>query len=276
MLWGNNVNNANAMPMWRVNPELSNQNLVYLNSSTGNTSANSIAFTATASATSLGLAAGWFIYNTSTKVALGTVATVTGTAVTTVASLPVAVAASANLSFSKYPTNYQLFENISANVDGTNVVHGIYGVTPLMANIAHTAHSQKKISPGWYSVRTGMGPATNITIAGGGTLYSNNDLIKITSTIAGTTNCSANVVTNGSGVIQATSYSINALSNGGGMFVNTGATSIGITTSTGSGGATPTFSLGGRANRVWKECLVSMGSTYDPTNTHTTSMFPRT
>ena len=101
---------------------------------------------------------------------------------------------------------------------------------------------------GWVRVQRGTGPVTSITITSGGTGYANSDTVKVS---GGTTNAAANVVTNGNGTITTVT-----LSSGGSGFVNTSTANLTITTSAGTNAALVAV-LGGRANRVQTEVLVT-------------------
>ena len=251
MQWSANASSANSMPNWRIALDVSNKISARLTTSAANTSVNSIPFTST---TGSGIGTGWFIYNN--KQSLGVVSTINTTTITTVNNLPAGgVASGSNLTFTKVATNSQLFDNIipSTSKGAKNSVIGVFGVTPLMANVSSAA-GKKRTVPGWYVVKSGMGPSKNHVVTNGGTLYSNNDVVLISSTANGTINSSANVITNGSGVITSFSF---PFSNNGGLFVNTSTTTQSITTSTGSS-FTMSYALGGRAGRVKRECLATL------------------
>jgi hypothetical protein len=167
--------------------------------------------------------------------------------------------------------NAPLYQNTTPSVfkSANSMVAGVYGVTNTMVNVANTAGKHKTV-PGWYLVRSGMGPVVNTKIVSGGAGYnSGTDTIKITSTVANTINTQIGFTNNASGVITAlTSMTLN-----GGLFVNTSTTTVSITTSGGSA-ASITFTLGGRANRIQKECLVVTPSMVDSTGIVNTAMFP--
>jgi hypothetical protein len=130
-------------------------------------------------------------------------------------------------------TGVQLFGTTVVGLDDGEVASG---------NIAN---------PGWVRIKRGTGPVSAITIASGGTGYSNSDTVNVS---GGTVNAAANVVTNGNGVITTVT-----LSNTGAGFVNTSTATVAITT---SGGTTANLVpvLGGRANRVQTEVLVAISS----------------
>ena len=173
--------------------------------------------------------------------------------------------------------NAHLFQNTtpSSFKGANNSVVGVYGVTPKMVQLANTA-GVKGTVPGWYIVKSGMGPSKSHLITGGGTLYDNTDIVLVTSTLTNTINCSATIVTSNAGVI----VSLGAFSNNGGLFVNNSTTTLavkaagGATASVAGTGATFTFKLGGRANRVAKECLVSLGSMSNDTAASNTALWP--
>ena len=113
-------------------------------------------------------------------------------------------------------------------------------------------------NPGWQQITYGRGPLAGLTMVVGGSGYSNTDRVRVAGA-AGSVNASATLVTNATGGIVSV-----AVSNVGGKFVNTSTTSVSIfnannTPSVGSG-ATFTFKLGGRANRITMETLVTQTS----------------
>jgi hypothetical protein len=131
--------------------------------------------------------------------------------------------------------------NTGVQVFGTGVV-GLDVGEVASGNPAHA---------GWNRVVRGTGPVKMITITAAGTLYANTNTINIT---GGTVNATATIQTNGSGVVQSIT-----VTNPGAGFTNT-ATAVGtVTTATGTG-LTFTIALGGRANRIFTETLVAMGS----------------
>ena len=134
-----------------------------------------------------------------------------------------------------------LFANTTVGAFETGIAEGVYGISPGESPKTHT---------GWILRREGSGPVIDITITAGGTGYVNTGVVTVS---GGTVNATANVRTNGSGVIT----SLINLSNGSG-FKNSSNTTVAI--SGGGSGAALTPVLGGRANRVSDEVLVSMGS----------------
>jgi hypothetical protein len=101
---------------------------------------------------------------------------------------------------------------------------------------------------GWVRVQRGTGPVASITITAGGSGYSNADTVKVS---GGTTNAAATLTTNSTGGIATVT-----LTNGGAGFTNTSGSTLAITTANGTG-ANLAFTLGGRANRVQTEVLVT-------------------
>ena len=93
--------------------------------------------------------------------------------------------------------NVTLFSN---TVPVGNMVVGLYGVSPLMANVANTA-GKKNIVPGWYVVRWGEGGVNSIAVVGNSTptQYANGQSLVFTGgTVTGKallqTNATGNVV----------------------------------------------------------------------------------
>jgi hypothetical protein len=124
----------------------------------------------------------------------------------------------------------------------------LFGTTVVGLDDGEIQTGRKAAHTGWVRVQRGTGPVASITISAGGTGYSNADTVKVS---GGAVNAAANVVTNGTGIIQTVT-----LSTGGSGFVNTSTATLAITTSGGSG-ATLVPVLGGRANRVSTEVLIT-------------------
>lgn len=169
------------------------------------------------------------------------------------------------------------FMNTTPSAYVNNQVFGVYGVTNTQVHAAESnaAHKTLNLQPGWWTVKQGMGPVVNLSIGTAGSGYSNNDKAVITSTIAGTINTGANVLTNASGVITG----FGPLGNAGGLFINSTSSTLSITNTT---GGTPNGSafvgnnvFGGRAGRIQRECLVSLGSMTSNT-TYNPPLFPNT
>jgi hypothetical protein len=177
-------------------------------------------------------------------------------------------------------TNAFMNTNPGAFGGGAKMVYGVYGVTntqviasevnstPFTGNSAHT---HRFLSPGWYVTRQWMGPVNNFIVVTNGGSYQNTDTIHLTSayTANATVNTGANLITNATGNIVG----FGPLCNSGGMFVNSTSATLTITTSTGSG-ATVNATLGGRAGRVGRECLISLGSMTSNTNSANNPLFP--
>lgn len=136
---------------------------------------------------------------------------------------------------------------VQANTGGKGTQ--LYGTVVQAVNaVSAEANTNYGLStPGWTYKKVGTGPVASLNIGAGGTLYSNSDTITVS---GGTTNATANIVTDGNGVITSLTNLV-----GGAGFTNSA--TVAITTSTGSG-ATITATLGGRANRVQYEILVAL------------------
>jgi hypothetical protein len=132
----------------------------------------------------------------------------------------------------------------------------LYGTTVVGLDDGEAAATGNLASPGWTRIQRGKGPVATITITAGGTGYSNTDTVKVS---GGTTNAAATLTTNGTGGISTVT-----ITNAGGGFVNNSTSTLAIANSTGGAsagsGATLTFTLGGRANRVQTETLVCLSS----------------
>lgn len=169
-----------------------------------------------------------------------------------------------------------VFMNTSPSVYTNNQVLGVYGVTNTQVKAAESnaTHKTLNVGPGWYTVKQGMGPVTTINLGVAGSGYSNNDKIAVTSTLTKTINTTANVQTNASGVITG----FGPLSVGGGLFVNATSATVAITNTSGgvpNGSAgVVTASFGGRAGRIQREMLVSLGSMTSNTNSANNPLFP--
>ena len=109
---------------------------------------------------------------------------------------------------------------------------------------------------GWQRVRRGAGPVTTINISVGGSGYANTDTIRVS---GGALNATATLTTNATGGITTL-----AITNNGAKFVNNSTTVVAVANSSGGvsagAGATFTVTLGGRANRVQVETLISQSS----------------
>lgn len=148
-----------------------------------------------------------------------------------------------------------LFGNTTVGAFTAGRALGTFGVSA--AEAANTTGEYKKLAhAGWHVRTNGTGSLASISITGGGTGYSNLDLIRVTAT--GGTNAAATIVTNGAGVITAI-----AITNRGAGFAITAPT-VAITNTTGGTangtGATLVGAAGGRAGRIHYECLVAMGT----------------
>ncbi len=130
-----------------------------------------------------------------------------------------------------------------AFLDGKAV--GVFGVSA--AETANTLASGITHA-GWVKRSAGQGPVVSVTVAAGGTGYTNGAVTFGAG--VGNANATGTQLTNGSGVIQ--SITITA----GGRYVSTPT----ITANGAGSGATLTVVMGGRANRVHHETLVAMGS----------------
>lgn len=112
---------------------------------------------------------------------------------------------------------------------------------------------------GWNIKKTGTGSLVSITIAGGGTGYSNTDVIKVTPSSPGAVNATASLTTNATGGIISV-----AITNVGAGFITVNPSNVAVTNS--SGGATGGSSAnlvataGGRAGRIQFETIVATGS----------------
>ena len=170
-----------------------------------------------------------------------------------------------------------IFMNTTPSALVSKQVLGVYGVTNTQVKAAESNNSHKTLNlgPGWYAVKQGMGAAKLATITANGSGYSNNDTFVITSTGTGTVNVSTSVSTNSTGGVLAVGANnvINA-----GLFVNSTATTVAIANSTGGApngtGFTATVTLGGRANRIQREMLVSLGSMTSNSTSANTPLFP--
>jgi hypothetical protein len=170
----------------------------------------------------------------------------------------------------KRSTNQNLYVNTTPGAIISNLVIGIYGVTPAEVAIEHTRHQNQTVTPGWVLRRSGMGPVLKINITAGGSGYSNLDLAKVT---GGTVNTSATVTTNSTGGI----ISFGSPSGTGGLFTNSASATLAISNTTGGTangtGFSGTLTLGGRAGRTHNEVLVVNGS-MTGNSTQNTVAFP--
>jgi hypothetical protein len=155
----------------------------------------------------------------------------------------------------KAANNTALFANVTvgAFVPGKEV--GQWPVT--VQEMANTAGERKDVThAGWNMRHAWTGPVATVGFSVGGTGYANTDTIKVS---GGTTNATGSISTNSTGGIVSV-----ALTGGGSGFINVSSTTIAAINSTGGAsagsGATLTFTLGGRAGRVFYENLVAFGS----------------
>lgn len=149
---------------------------------------------------------------------------------------------------------------VQANTGNTG--QSLYGTSVFAADSTEVTVSAGLANPGWQYRKVGTGPLKSIVVSAGGTLYANTDTVTVS---GGTVNAVGNVVTNGSGVITA----VNLTNNGLG-FSNSAASTLAITTSTGSG-ATLSLVFGGRAGRIQWETLVAVGIVGDAVSFSNTS-----
>lgn len=155
-----------------------------------------------------------------------------------------------------------------------NAAIGQFGVSAnvLSATNEGTAGSEgKRVSHAGWNLRTqGTGPVTSIAITAGGSGYSNTDKIIITPASANiaAVNATATLVTNATGGVTSVT-----LTGGGTGFTNNVITQFKVANSSGGNSAgtsaTFTFTVGGRAGRVFYECLVAMGSMKGPSGNST-------
>lgn len=132
---------------------------------------------------------------------------------------------------------------------------GVFGVSA--AEMANTGGERNKVThAGWNIRQAGLGPLASLAINAGGTGYANSDLVRVS---GGAVNASATLTTNSTGGLATLT-----ITNYGSGFVNTSATTVAVTNSTGGASlgstATFTYTLGGRAGRVTYENIVAMGS----------------
>jgi hypothetical protein len=156
----------------------------------------------------------------------------------------------------KKSNNVSMYVNTTPNAFVKNQVVGIYGITANLVAVSVTKGIRDS-GTGWILRKSGMGPVTNVVISTGGSGYSNNDQLKLTS--PGCVNTSGNVVTNATGgVVSFTNLS------GAGLYVNTASVTVAITNTTGGTANGTTFAgtikLGGRAGRHHNELLISVGA----------------
>jgi hypothetical protein len=147
-----------------------------------------------------------------------------------------------------------------------NAAIGQFGVSANVLSITNKAtggsEAKRVTHQGWNLRTQGTGPVKTYTINAGGSGYSNTDFIKVTPANANSAARLANaaITTNSSGGI----ISITPGFGGTGFVVNTASqlsfanSSNGVSSGT---GANVTFTLGGRAGRVFYECLVAQVST---------------
>jgi hypothetical protein len=170
-----------------------------------------------------------------------------------------------------------VFMNTTPSAFTNTQVLGVYGVTNTQVKAAESnaSHHTINLGPGWYTVKQGMGPASLATILTGGNGYSNNDKFSVTSLGTGTVNVSTTVVTNSTGGVLSVG-SNNVINTG--LFINTTASNVSITNSTGGlpngSGFTASVTFGGRANRIQREMLVSLGSMTSNATTANNPLFP--
>lgn len=147
-----------------------------------------------------------------------------------------------------------------------NEATGQFGVSANMlsaTNLSTPGSEGKRVAHQGWNLRTqGTGPVISIAITAGGSGYSNTDTIVITPASANVAavNATATLVTNATGGV--TSVTLKA---GGTGFVNNNITQFKVLANTGANSAgtnaTFTFAVGGRAGRVFYECLVALKST---------------
>jgi hypothetical protein len=179
-----------------------------------------------------------------------------------------------------------MFDNTTPNAFINTMTIGVFGVSAtqqqnnvLNHSTEHPAHA------GWNLRRAGSGGIISVAYTGTATSYTNNDLIIVSSPVAGG-NATFKISTNTSG--GALTFTQNSA--GFGFFVVNAtanvvyANSTGGATTTGSG-ATFTATAGGRAGRVHYETIVAMGSlgaqsspygTPATTQSQNTTQFPGT
>lgn len=122
--------------------------------------------------------------------------------------------------------------------------------------------ASKGAHAGWQQVRRGTGQVATISITAGGSGYANTDTIKVTGQANSSAQSSpaiATVVTDANGAITTL-----AITDKGAKFCNNSTTSVSVlnanNVASNGAGATFSFVLGGRANRVQVETLVSLSS----------------
>ena len=155
----------------------------------------------------------------------------------------------------KAANNAALFGNttLSAFVPGKEV--GQFPVT--VQEMANTQGERHDVThAGWNMRHAWSGPVVSFGVSVGGTGYANTDLVKVS---GGTTNAAGAISTNSTGGIVSV-----AVTTSGNGFINVSSSTLAITNATGGAsagsGSTLTFTLGGRAGRVFYENIVAMGS----------------
>lgn len=170
------------------------------------------------------------------------------------------------------------FMNTTPSAFTNNQVFGVYGVTNTQVKAAESnaSHHTINLGPGWYTVKQGMGPAKRATITSGGAGYSNNDHFVVTTTQVGTVNVSSGVVvtnTTGGVISVGSNNDINS-----GLFINASSSTVALQNSSGGAangtGFVATATFGGRAGRIQREMLVSLGSMTSNTTSANTPLFP--
>jgi hypothetical protein len=157
--------------------------------------------------------------------------------------------------------NNTAFNNVSSGVFHPGQAIGVFGANSADIASRNTAGNTKNINhTGWHVVRQGTGPVKTFTVSVGGTGYANTDLIRVS---GGTTNATGTLTTNATGgIVSAT------VTGGGKGFLNVANTTVAVTNSTAGAsagsGATIVPVLGGRAGRVYYECLVAGSITGSP------------
>jgi hypothetical protein len=161
----------------------------------------------------------------------------------------------------------RLFNNTTPDAwrNGNVAINEATGQFGISANLLSTTNKAvagsegKRVTHTGWNLRTqGTGPVTTITITAGGSGYSNTDKIIISPASANVAavNATATLTTNATGGVTNV-----VLTFGGTGFVNNAIAQFKVANSTGGNSAgtaaTFTFTVGGRAGRVFYECLVA-------------------
>jgi hypothetical protein len=170
----------------------------------------------------------------------------------------------------------KLFQNTSPDVwkNGNVAINSAIGQFGVSANIFHAANSTNaseavKVTHAGWNLRTqGTGPVLTITVAQGGAGYSNTDSIVIVPAGNNGVNATATLSTNSTGGITNVVVTF-----GGAGFVNNAIGQFKVRANTGSNSAGTnaafTFVVGGRAGRVFYECLVAQVGMKGPSGNST-------